>query len=325
MKQRRQSLFRRYGVIIIFIALIIVSAFLSRAFLTVNNMMNLLRQNAALALVSIGMLFVILTGGIDLSVGSLLALSCVLTANLLRTDPVWLVVVKVLGAGLLCGLFSGFAVVKAKVPPFVATLAMMSMARGFAYTYSSGNAISVSPTESFRFVGQGYIGPVPVPVIVAAVAAIIAGFVLQKTVFGRTLKAIGGNPEVVRLAGLPGGLYTAMAYALSAILCCISGIILTSRLNVGSPMSGVGLELDAIAAVVIGGASLSGGKGSVLNTMFGVLTLGLIGNIMNILGVPSYPQQIIKGIIILLAFIAGNEESIGSLFARFGLIKKRAA
>jgi ribose transport system permease protein len=141
----------------------------------------------------------------------------------------------------------------------------------------------------------------------------------------RTLKAIGGNPEVVRLAGLPGGLYTAMAYALSAILCCISGIILTSRLNVGSPMSGVGLELDAIAAVVIGGASLSGGKGSVLNTMFGVLTLGLIGNIMNILGVPSYPQQIIKGIIILLAFIAGNEESIGSLFARFGLIKKRAA
>lgn len=309
---RARGALQRYGVLLVFLGMVIISAWLSPAFLTASNLFNLLRQSSFLIIISIGMLYVILTGGIDLSVGSLLALASVLVAGTQQHLPLATSLLVVTAVGLACGLFNSFLIVKGKVAPFVATLAMMSIARGAAYTYSKGNAIFTT-SDAFSGAGQGYVGPVPVPVLIALGVAVLADFVLRRTVFGRTVTAIGSNAEAVRLAGLPEGRYRGAAYVISAMLCFLSGILLTSRLNVGSPMSGQGLELDAIAAVVIGGASLAGGQGNVLNTVIGALTLGLISNILNILGVAAYPQQIIKGLIILIAVIAGSRESMLSL------------
>lgn len=303
----------RYNAIIILIALIVISACLSPVFLTAQNIFNILRQNTPIFLISMGMLMVILTGGIDLSVGSIAAVGGMLITVAL-VDWMWITPVGLIIAILftlavctLLGAVSGALVTFFRMAPFVVTLAMMTIARGIAYLITNGQPIRW-PSEGqgtdfmLDFASKG-ISVVPWPVIFGVVVFVIFLLIQKKTVFGRLVVATGSNENAVVLAGINAKKYKFAVYAISGLMCGLAGIIMTSRSGTGAPVSGDGYELDAIAACVIGGASLNGGKGKVGNTLIGVLILGLITNIMNLLSVPAYPQQIVKGIIIIASVL----------------------
>lgn len=304
-----------YNALIMLIALIVISAMVSEYFLTVQNGFNLLRQLAPLFLVSIGMLLVILTGGIDLSVGSIAAVGGLAVAMAMPALPfdgglaLILCVLAAVALGAVFGAFNGLLVSGFNMAPFVATLATMTMARGVAYMMSNGQPVrfdreseTAQILRAFGSRGEPLLG-VPWPVVLTILAIIGFSLLLSRTSYGRLTVATGSNETAVRLAGLPAARYKFLAYAICGGLSALAGVIVTSRTAVGTPVTGIGLELDAIAACVIGGALLSGGKGTIVNTMIGVLILGLIGNIMNLLSVPAYPQQIIKGAIIILAVL----------------------
>ena len=292
----------RHSTVFVFIMMVVISALLSDVFLSERNIFNLLRQVAGLGIVSMGMLLVILTGGIDLSVGSIAALGSVLVAFFLRDMPLLPAVLLTLGAGLLVGAVSGFLVANRNMAPFVATLALMTVARGLAFMISKGSPIQANNQILSDF-GSSYWLRIPVPVFLTFIIFLIAVLVLRFTAFGRLVMAIGSNESAVRLAGIRVGYYKFAVYAITGVLCAVAGIISTSRTGVGSPIVGSGMELDAIAAVVIGGASLSGGRGTAINTFLGVLILGMIGNIMNLMNIPGYPQEVIKGMIIVVAVL----------------------
>ncbi|SEO22225.1 ribose transport system permease protein [Gemmobacter aquatilis] len=309
------ALLVKYNIYLMLAVLIIASAALSEHFLTLQNLYNLLRQLAPLALVSVGMLLVVLTGGIDLSVGSVAAIggmSVAMAMPALPFDGGFALLICVAGAvafGAALGAVNGLLVAGFGMASFVATLAMMTMARGLAYMLSNGQPVRFPrelPTAQIltTFGSKGLPGlGTPWPVVAALVIVALFIFLLRRTSWGRLTVATGSNETAVRLAGLPGGRYKFLAYAICGGLSALAGIFVTARTAVGTPVTGVGLELDAIAACVIGGALLSGGKGTVVNTMIGVLILGLIGNIMNLMSVPAYPQQIIKGLIIIFAVL----------------------
>jgi ribose transport system permease protein len=295
--------------------LLSASIALSSSFLTPMNIFNLLRQNAGLAIVSMGMLMVILTGGIDLSVGSMVALGAVLVATFSTTMglPVLLSIVLTTMLLMVLGACAAYFVSFRRMAPFVVTLAVMTVARGAAFMISQGKPINLKPTNPLIRFGKGSFlnlpqtqsqqtfFAVPYPVWAALAVFVVVMLVLRYTSFGRLIRAVGSNESAVRLSGIRVGAYKFSVYVLSAGCCALGGVISASRAAVGSAQFGEGLELDAIAAVVIGGASLTGGSGTALNTLMGVLILGLIGNIMNLMNIPSYPQQIIKGAIIILA------------------------
>ncbi|MCC7206551.1 MAG: ABC transporter permease [Anaerolineae bacterium] len=292
----------RYSTVFVFIFMIIISTLLSPVFLSERNIFNLLRQVSGLGIVSMGMLLVILTGGIDLSVGSIAALGSVLVATFLKDMPLLPAVVLSLGAGLLMGAFSGFLVANRNMAPFVATLALMTVARGLAFMISKGSPV-ITENQTLTDFGSAYWLRIPLPVFVMFGFVLITLLVQRFTAFGRIVMAIGSNESAVRLAGIRVGFYKFAVYCISGILCVVAGLISTSRTGVGSPIVGNGMELDAIAAVVIGGASLSGGRGNAINTLLGVLILGMIGNIMNLMNIPGYPQQVIQGLIIVVAVL----------------------
>ena len=304
-----------YNIYIMLAALIVVSTLLSEHFLTLQNIYNLLRQLAPLALVAIGMLLVILTGGIDLSVGSVAAIGGMGVAMVMPAlpfDGAGALLLCILGAtlfGAVLGAINGILVAGFGMASFVATLAMMTMARGLAYMLSNGQPVRFPrdlPTAQVltEFGSKGMPGlGLPWPVLTVLLFIALFVFLLRRTNWGRLTVATGSNESAVRLAGLPVWRYKFLAFALCGALSALAGVFVTARTAVGTPVTGIGLELDAIAACVIGGALLSGGKGKVTNTMIGVLILGLIGNIMNLMSVPAYPQQIIKGIIIILAVL----------------------
>ena len=285
------------------VILIIVSAMLSPSFLTVGNLTNLMRQHALRAIVAMGMLMVILTGGIELSVGSLVALSGVLTAYFCQTNESLVAVffTALIMAGI--GLCAGYLVSYRRLAPFVVTLAVMSITRGVAYIVSKGTPIRLPERAWLLRFGVATTFGIPQPAVLALIIFLLIMAVLRYTGFGRLVKAIGSNESAVRLSGIRVELYKMAVYVVCAVLCAFGGMISASRAGVGSPMVWEGLELDAIAAVVIGGASLTGGQGSALNTLMGVLILALIGNIMNLMNIASYPQQVIKGVIIILAVL----------------------
>lgn len=296
--------FRRYGTFCIFLLLMIGAAYSSPVFLSYLNVMNVLRQISGVGIMAVGMLFVILTGGIDLSVGSLLAFGSVLLAIFIaaHSAPVSILLVILLGA--LAGSATGLLVAYIRMPSFVMTLAMMSMASGFALIISNGQPILMGdPGTPFMSFGAGFLAGIPDPVILMAAVYLAGGIVLSFTRFGRIVKAIGSNEEAVRLSGIAVPRYVASVYVISGALAAIAGIITTSRTGVGSASVGVGAELNVIAAVVIGGASLMGGHGGVINTLLGVLVLGIIGNIMNLANVPGYDQQVFLGLIIVVAML----------------------
>lgn len=298
------NLLHRYGTLAILIALLIVATSMSDVFLTQRNLINVLRQSAGTSLMAVGMLFVILTRGIDLSVGSIAALGSVICAILIQDYGSGLSIGAALLAGAACGLGSGILVSFLKLPPFVTTLAMMTIARGLSLIVSAGQPIQMGDAGMLIVnFGSLSLAQVPYPVWLMAIVFVVAGIVLTFTRFGRLVKAIGSNVEAVRLSGIPVAFYTTSVYVISGVLAAAAGIVSTSRTGIGSANIGVGAELDAIAAVVIGGASLMGGRGGVFNTFVGVIVLGIIANMMNLARVPGYHQQVFMGCIIIGAML----------------------
>ena len=324
-----KKLIKDFAPLVVFVVLFLFSSLWSEYFFTYKNLFNLLKQYSSLMMISMGMLMVILTGGIDLSVGSVVALSSVMSAylNVTLGLPLWVAVIVTVVIGAFVGLFTGYLVSVRNIVAFVVTLATMSMARGIAFTVSKGTPIPVTDENLWAY-GAGSLAGIPFIVWTAALVFAAAFLVLKFTSFGRFIQAIGSNATAVRLSGIMVKRYKLLVYVISSSICALGGIISTARTHVGSPIVGEGMELDAIAAVVIGGASLSGGKGTALNTLLGVLILGMIGNIMNLMNVPGYHQQIFKGVIIIVAVLIQGESGgeLASIKRAFtGLFKKDGA
>ncbi len=298
-----RNIIDKFGISIIFVVICIIIAFQSPAFLTSNNLFNVLLQVSTNTIIAVGMTFIILTGGIDLSVGSLVAVVAVTTGTILHT-AVGVPLALLLGAlmGVVAGGVNGFLVARCTVPSFITTLGMMSVARGLALTITRGQTIHGFP-DSFRFLGNGYIGPVPVPVILALLTVVVAHLVLTQTRFGRHVYAVGGNREAVRLSGINIVKVEWIVYAICGFTCFLGAIVLMGRLNSAQPIAGTGYELTAIAAVVIGGTSLMGGTGKITGTLMGALIIGVLQNGLTLLNVTSYFQQIIIGSVIVLAVL----------------------
>lgn len=298
-----RELTQRFGLLISFLLLCLVLSLLSDRFLTTNNIINVLRQATINGVIAVGMTYVILTAGIDLSVGAVLALCTIVTADLLQQGiyvPLATVAGLALGAGL--GIVSGLAITQGSVPPFVATLGMMTIARGLALTYSEGRPITGLP-ESFRFIGTGSIGPIPMPILIAGLTFLVGYIVLTRTPIGEYIYALGNNPVAARYAGVAIKRYTVFVYAVAGLLAALAGMILTARLNSAQPTAGLEFEFDAIAAVVVGGTSFAGGKGGLGGTLLGVLVIAVINNGLNLLNVSSFYQPVVTGVVIALALL----------------------
>jgi len=288
-------------------------SFASPHFLTVDNLLNVLRQSAINAVLALGQLMVIITAGIDLSIGSIVGLAIVLLAKMLRAgvSPA-LACALTLGAGVAVGLLNGLLLTRLKLPhPFISTLGTMNVARGAALLIAGGVPISGMP-QGFRTALAGELGGIPSPVIVAGLAYVAAHVFLTRTVFGRDLYAIGGNREAARLCGIPVDRRLNMAYALSGGAAGLAAVVLAARMNSGFPLAGTGAELDAIAAVIIGGASFFGGVGSVGGTLIGALIIGFLRNGLNLLDVSAFWQMIVIGVVIVVAvFIDVMRQRVG--------------
>ena len=292
--------------VIALIILMAVITIINSNFLTANNLLNLLLQVTSNALIAFGMTFVILTGGIDLSVGSILALSSALTAGLLGSGmPVTLAILISLILGCILGMMNGLLISYGKLAPFIVTLATMTIFRGATLVYTNGNPITkgLSDTFLFQFLGQGYIVGIPFPVIIMFIVFIILYVLLHKTVFGKSVYAIGGNEKAAYISGVKLNKVKIIIYSISGIMASISGLIITSRLSSAQPTAGASYEMDAIAAVILGGTSLSGGKGRILGTLIGALIIGVLNNGLNIIGVSAFWQQVVKGVVILIAVL----------------------
>lgn len=304
----------KFQSIIALLAMCIVLSFISDRFLTGDNAWNVMRQISVNVVVSVGMTLVILTGGIDLSVGSILALSGAVTAGMLKfgaeiTDWNVFIGFTLLGAlvggtlvGAFLGWFNGLTITKFKVPPFVATLAMLTIARGLTMLYTGGFPIT-GLGDNMAFIGTGWFLGIPMPVWISALIVLAAVVMTKKTKLGRHIYAIGGNETAAELSGLKIKKVKMIVYSIAGAMAAIGGIIVTSRLDSAQPNAGMGFELDSIAAVVIGGTSLSGGKGTIMGTVQGALIIGILNNGLVLLNVSPFWQQVIKGFVILLAVV----------------------
>lgn len=290
----------------IFLALLVLCIFLSTqsdVFLTSNNLLGVARAFSLTAIVAIGQTMVILTGGIDLSVGSVLAFSGITTAMLLAGgSPLALAMAGGFLVGMGFGLANGLLITKVGLPPFIATLGMLSVGRGLVYVLTNATPITVSRDHAFLIqLGQGYVGVVPVPVIIMVIVTIVATIFLTQSTLGRYIYAVGGNEEAARLAGINVTLVKITVYVISSTLAALAGMILVARLISAQPSAGLGFELPVIAASIIGGTSLMGGEGTVLGAVLGAAIMGILDNGMVLLGVNVYAQQAVIGSVILLA------------------------
>jgi ribose/xylose/arabinose/galactoside ABC-type transport system permease subunit len=294
-------LIARYRTLAVFLGMVIVGGMLSPQLLAIGNVTNVLRQAAFNGLLSTGMTFVILTRGIDLSGGSILGVAA-MVAGLLKDQNVVIIFGAALCVGALLGIVNGLAIAKLRLEPFVVTLAMLTIARGIALVVSRGYLIT-GVQDNFREVGVGYVLGVPNPVIIMAVIFLFAWFVLRYTQFGRCIYATGANEEAARLAGISVDRHKIAVYGISGALAALAGLVLVARLQVADPLSGTGFELDAIAATVIGGTTFDGGRGGIGGTIIGVLILAMLNNILNLLNISPYAQQIVKGAVLAGAVI----------------------
>ncbi len=305
------GLMQKLGPLFGLLLIVVIISIMSPSFLTSDNIFNVLRQVSISALIAFGMTFVILTGGIDLSVGSTLALTGAVAATLLAGgyDP-FIAMAAALALGLVLGAVNGIIIAKGKVAPFIATLATMTIYRGLTLVYTDGKPVSgLGDHLSFQMFGKGYLLGVPVPIVTMTVAFFVLYFILRKTTFGRRVYAIGGNAEASRLSGINVDRTTIAVYALTGMLAAMSALILTSRLNSAQPTAGTSYELDAIAAVVLGGTSLTGGRGWIVGTLIGALIIGVLNNGLNLIGVSSFFQQVVKGIVILFAVLIDRKKA----------------
>lgn len=290
------------GILIGFVIICVIISIMNSDFLSMENLLNVLRQVSTNTIIAIGMTLVIILAGIDLSVGSIMALSGVVTGGLIAFSgvPMWLAVIAGLLIGILFGLINGYFTAYKYMPAFIVTLATMNIARGAAYVYTDGKPIRVMSDE-FNFIGSGYVGPIPVPVIYMFIIIVVVSLIMNRTKLGRYMYAVGGNMEAARFSGINTKRVQLFAYTLSGFLAAFSGIVLASRMFSGQPTAGMGAELDAIAAVVLGGTSMSGGRGRIGGTVIGALIIGVLSNGMNLMGINSFWQYIVKGIVILIA------------------------
>lgn len=290
------------GILIGLFILCLLLSFLSPVFLSKNNILNVLRQVATNLYIACAMTIVIILGGIDLSVGSTVALSGVIVGGFVAFEnlPLWVAVISGLLAGLAVGAFNGFLISKTTIPPFIVTLSTMNIARGASYVYTGGQPIRVM-SDSFNFIGSGYIGDIPMPIIYLVIIVIISFVIMSKSKLGRHIYAVGGNPVAARFSGIKNGKVLFFAYLFSGLMSAVAGIVLASRMFSGQPTAGQGAEMDAIAAVVLGGTSMSGGVGKIGGTVIGALIIGVLSNGLNLLGINSFWQYIVKGVVILIA------------------------
>jgi ribose/xylose/arabinose/galactoside ABC-type transport system permease subunit len=294
---------RQFGTLIGLFVLCIILWILSPYFLTVSNLLNIAQQTCVNAIIAAGMTYVIISAGIDLSVGSIVAFSGVVLASALDAGaPVALAILAGLLGGAACGLVNGLLITLGNLPPFISTLGMMSVARGAALVYSGGRPIS-GFSENFRVFATGELFFVPVPVVIVLGVYVAAHFVLTRTKFGRYVYAMGGNEEATKLSGVSIRFHKTMVYVFCGAVSGLAAVILTARLNSAQPIAGIMYELDAIAAVVIGGTSLRGGEGKLVGTLIGALIMGVIRNGLNLLGVSSFLQQIVIGSVIIIAVL----------------------
>jgi ribose transport system permease protein len=307
-QQFRQSLrhnWADYLIALLFFGMLMYASTSSETFLTERNLTNIARQIVTNGLISLGMLIVILTGGVDLSVGSVVALAAVLAAGLQADVAMPIAVLAALASGLAVGLVNGIFVAYFKLAPFIVTLATLGAVRGLVYVYSE---TPQSPSDpQFRELLGKFVEGIPISAIVMVVCYILIWIFLNRTAPGRTIFAIGGNVEAVRLSGIHVEWHIILAYMMSGFFAALAGVLLAARLGISQPSVGAAYELDAIAATVIGGATLGGGSGGAIGTFGGVLTLGLIDNLLNMFDVQSYYQQILKGAIILIAVLVRRQ------------------
>lgn len=299
------------GTIAALIILIVFVSVLNPAFLQVNNLLNLMRQLIINGFIALGMTFVILTGGIDLSVGSTLAFTSAIFAGLLQNGMnTGLAILITLALGLALGLLNGLLITKGKLAPFIVTLATMTIFRGLTLVYMDGRPIS-GPKENFafQFLGKGQVFGIPFQVILFLIVYIVLSTLLNKTSHGRKIFAVGGNEKASFISGIKIDKVKILVYVISALMAVVSGLVLTSRLNSAQPTAGSAYEMDAIAAVVLGGTSMTGGSGSLTGTLIGILILGVLNNGLNLLGVSSFYQQIVKGVVILIAVLIDRKRN----------------
>jgi inositol transport system permease protein len=319
-KEWFKIVFQKYAIVLILFTMILLVSILSPAFLQVRNLLNVVRQISVIGLLGMGVTLAIIALGIDLSSGSVLALAAVVAASLAQR-PDWTeakfpglvlpLIVPILAGliiGVICGWINGFLIAQFKIPPFIATLGMMTVARGFALLYSDGRPIS-SLTDSYNFIGQGEIFGFPIPILILLLMALVTHVILNYTRFGRYVYAIGGNEQAARVSGINIDKVKIGIYTYAGLLSGLAGIVLSSRISSGQPGLGQGYELDAIASAVIGGTSFAGGVGTVWGTMVGALIIGVLNNGLDLLNVSAYWQQIVKGAIIVVAIIIDERKN----------------
>ncbi|WP_299995816.1 ribose ABC transporter permease [uncultured Clostridium sp.] len=293
----------KYKSLIVLALLCVIITFVSPAFMTLSNITNVFTQVSTNAIIAVGMTFVILTGGIDLSVGSTVAISGAFAASIIKsTNNVFLAIIVAGIVGIVIGLINGLLISKGKLQAFIATLATMTIFRGVTLVFTNGTPIS-KLSESFVNIGNGKLGFIPIPVVITVIVFIIAVYVLTQTRFGRYLYALGGNEDSARLSGINTNKIKTLVYVISGFASSIAGVIIASRIGSASPNAGTGFELDAIAAVVIGGTSLAGGEGRITGTLIGALIIGVLNNGLNLMNVSPFYQSIVKGLVILIAVL----------------------
>ena len=304
-KMNKKKLINRS--VLILLVICVFATILSPSFLSVTNLFNVFKQITVAGIVGCGMTFVILTGGIDLSVGSILGLSGVLASGVLASTGNTAAAVAVsLIVGVACGAVNGFFVSVCGIPPFISTLGMMTLLRGVILVYTKGSPIPIK-VDSYKFFGKGSIAGIPVPVIILIVVFLLAHYILTQTTYGRSVYAVGGNREAARLSGIRVKTSEFLVYTLNGLMCGMAGLILTARLGSAQSTSGTGIEMDAIAAVILGGTSLSGGVGFVLPTVVGAMIMGIIDNILTLMNVNPHATNIVKGAVILIAVLVDKK------------------
>ncbi|MCD3217166.1 ribose ABC transporter permease [Clostridium botulinum C] len=307
MENNFKSIIMKYKALLGCLVLCVVMAILSPRFLSVANIKNVLTQVSVNAIIAIGMTFVILTGGIDLSVGSTLAISGAVAATLIKGNcNIFVAIIAALVVGAIVGVFNGIFIAKGRIQAFIATLATMTVFRGVTQVYTNGTPVS-KLGESFGSIGNKELLGIPFPVVITIAVFFIAFYVLNQTRLGRYIYALGGNEDSARLSGINTTKMKMLVYIISGVTAAISGIVVTSRIGSASAIAGTGYELDAIAAVVLGGTSLAGGEGSIAGTIIGALIIGVLNNGLNLLNVSPYYQLIVKGLVILLAVMVDRK------------------
>ena len=306
------------GILSVLVLLCVIVSIATSKFLKPNNLISVLRQISINAYIALGMTLIIILGHIDLSVGAIVAMSGTLTVGFIVTQGLPIPVAILLGIllGMAAGLISGMIVTYFRVPAFIITMAMMNVCSGVAYVYSGGQATRIND-DFFSAIGTGYLfNTIPLPVVYMIILIIVISFLLGKTKFGTYIYAIGGNREAARLSGVPIKKVEIAVFTISGVLSAFAGLVLCSRMYSGQPSVGSGYELDAIAACVLGGTSMSGGKGRISGTIFGAMVIGIISNGLNLIGVSSYWQLIVKGLIIACAVLLDSQKGKISLFKK---------